>query len=60
MGEFSAFEGGDKAIADEVRREIAVTNGKAIDVDSDDDDDDADDLIIRTDLFDLCRRVEAG
>ncbi|OAX39496.1 hypothetical protein K503DRAFT_769445 [Rhizopogon vinicolor AM-OR11-026] len=26
MGEFSAFEGGDKAIADEVRREIAITN----------------------------------
>ena len=41
MGEFSAFEGGDKAIADEVRREIAVANGKVIDVDSDDDDDDA-------------------
>jgi hypothetical protein len=63
MGESSAFEGGDKAIADEVRREIAVAYGKVIDVDSDDDDDDADDahsLITRTDLFDLCQRVEAG
>ena len=26
MGEFSAFEGGDKAIADEVRRDIAIAN----------------------------------
>ncbi|OAX38194.1 hypothetical protein K503DRAFT_770733 [Rhizopogon vinicolor AM-OR11-026] len=31
MGEFSAFEGGDKTIADEVRHEIAVANGESID-----------------------------
>jgi hypothetical protein len=65
MGEFSAFEGGDKAIADEVRHEIAIANGEVIDVDSDDDDGDDDDdnghsSITRTDLLDLCRRIEAG
>jgi hypothetical protein len=30
MGEFSMFEGGDKAIADEVRHEIAIANGEVI------------------------------
>jgi hypothetical protein len=30
MGEFSMFEGGDKAIADEVRYEIAIANGEVV------------------------------
>jgi len=64
MVEFSAFEGGDKAIADEVRREIAIANSEVIDVDSDDDDGNDDDnahsSITRTDLLDLCRRIEVG
>jgi hypothetical protein len=30
MEEFSMFEGGDKAIADEVRHEIAIANGEVV------------------------------
>jgi len=60
MGEFSAFAGGDKAIADEVRHEIAIANGEVIDIDSDDDDDNGHSSITCTDLLDLCRRIEAG
>jgi hypothetical protein len=67
MGEFSAFEGGDRAIADEVRREIAVANGEVINVDDDDDgdsDDEGDDnaraSISRADLLDLCQWLEVG
>jgi hypothetical protein len=30
MGEFSMFEGGDKATADEVRHEIAIANGEVV------------------------------
>jgi hypothetical protein len=39
IGNFSAFESGDKAIADEVCHEIAAVNGEVIDVDSDSDGD---------------------
>ncbi|KAG2062604.1 hypothetical protein BDR04DRAFT_1123830 [Suillus decipiens] len=38
IGEGPAFEGGDKAIADEVRHEIAVARSEIIEIDSDDDD----------------------
>ncbi|KAG2067901.1 hypothetical protein BDR04DRAFT_1104285 [Suillus decipiens] len=60
-----AFEGGDKAIADEVRREIAVASGGIIGIDSDSDDDDDDDdsaapSITRTDLLHLCQQLEVG
>ncbi|KAJ8591213.1 hypothetical protein M405DRAFT_814739 [Rhizopogon salebrosus TDB-379] len=61
MGEFSMFEGGDKAIADEVRHEIAIANGKVIDIDSDsDDDEDNTPSISRTDILDMCQRLEVG
>lgn len=63
MGEFPAFEGGDKAIADEVRREVAIASGEVIEIDSDDDDDDDDSAavsITRTDLLNLCRQLEVG
>ncbi|KAG2074858.1 hypothetical protein BDR04DRAFT_1092450, partial [Suillus decipiens] len=39
MGECPAFEGCDKAIANEVHREIAVASGEIIEIDSDFDDD---------------------
>jgi hypothetical protein len=60
MGESPTYEGGDKAIADEVRREIAIANGKILDIDSDSDDDDVHESITRTDLLDLCQRLEVG
>ncbi|KAG2076030.1 hypothetical protein BDR04DRAFT_1090855 [Suillus decipiens] len=67
MGEFPAFEGGDKAIADEVRREVTIASGEVIEIDSDDDDDDDDDddsaaalITPRTDLLHLCQQLEVG
>jgi hypothetical protein len=42
MGELLAFEGGDRAIADEVRHEIVVANSEVINVDDDDDGDSED------------------
>lgn len=63
MGEFPAFKGGDKAIADEVRREVAIASGEVIEIDSDDDDDDDDSAAVSitwTDLLNLCRQLEVG
>ena len=64
MGEFLEFEGGDKAIADEVRREIAIANGEVINVDLDDEDYDGDDemhiSVTRKDVLDLCQRLEGA
>jgi hypothetical protein len=55
------FEGGDKAIADEVRHEIAIANGDVVDVDSDSDhDEDNTPSISRTDILDMCQRLEVG
>jgi len=61
MGEFAMFEGGDKAIADEVRHEIAIANGEVIDVDSDSDNDEDDTpSISRTDILDMCHWAAGG
>ncbi|KAG2033937.1 hypothetical protein BDR03DRAFT_1094037 [Suillus americanus] len=61
MGEFPAFEGGDKAISDEVRREVAIASGDVIEIDSDDDDNDsAAASVTRTDLLHLCQPLEVG
>ncbi|KAG2067502.1 hypothetical protein BDR04DRAFT_843705 [Suillus decipiens] len=60
-GEFSAFEGGDSSIADEVRREIAVANGEVIEIDSDNDDDDNDnDVGPSVTCNALCQQLEVA
>jgi len=58
--EFSAFEGGDSSIADEVRREIAIANGEVIEVDSDDDDDEVGPSVTCKHILDLCQQLEVG
>ncbi|KAG2101876.1 uncharacterized protein F5147DRAFT_776530 [Suillus discolor] len=63
MGEFPAFEGGDKAIADEVHREVTIASGEVIETDSDDDNDNDDSVaasITWTDLLDLCQQLKVG
>ena len=61
MGESPTFEGGDKEIADAVRREAAIPNSEVINVDSDDgnsdDDDDTHPSVTRADLINWCQRL---
>ncbi|KAG1835523.1 hypothetical protein EV424DRAFT_1562480 [Suillus variegatus] len=52
-GDLPNFEGGDQAIADEVRREIAVANGKVVEIDSDDESEEDGPSFTRTELLNL-------
>ncbi|KAG2074932.1 hypothetical protein BDR04DRAFT_1140477 [Suillus decipiens] len=52
-GDLPNFEGGDQAIADEVRREIAVANGEVIEIDSDDESEEDEPSFTRTEILKL-------
>ncbi|KAG1884414.1 hypothetical protein F4604DRAFT_1901337 [Suillus subluteus] len=59
-GDLLNFEGGDQAIADKVRHKIAVANGEVVEIDSDDESEEDGPSFTRTELFDLCQRLETG
>jgi hypothetical protein len=53
-GDLPNFEGGDQAIADEVCCEIAVTNGKVLEINSDDESEEDGSSFTYTELLNLC------
>ncbi|KAG1839580.1 hypothetical protein F4604DRAFT_1909228 [Suillus subluteus] len=57
-GDLLNFEGGDQAIADKVRHEIAVANGEVVEIHSDDKSDGP--SFTPTELLDLCQQLETG
>ncbi|KAG2063979.1 hypothetical protein BDR04DRAFT_1146104 [Suillus decipiens] len=59
-GDLPNFEGGDQAIADEVRREIAVANGEVIEIDSDDESEEDEPSFTHTEILKLCQQLETG
>ncbi|KAG1848689.1 hypothetical protein F4604DRAFT_1935290 [Suillus subluteus] len=59
-GDLLNFEGGDQAIADKVRHEIAVANGEVVEIDSDDESEEDGPSFTRMELLDLCQQLETG
>jgi len=59
-GDLLNFEGGDKAIADEVRCEIAVVNGEVVEIDSDDESEEDGPSFTRAELLKLRQQLETG
>ncbi|KAG2090932.1 hypothetical protein BD769DRAFT_1679470 [Suillus cothurnatus] len=59
-GDLPNFEGGDQAIADEVHCEIAVTNGKVLEIDSDDESEEDGPSFTHTELLNLCQQLKTG
>ncbi|KAG1847026.1 hypothetical protein DFJ58DRAFT_730355 [Suillus subalutaceus] len=59
-GDFLNFEGGNQAIADEVRHEIAVANGEIVGINSDDESEEDGPSFTRTELLNLCQQLETG
>ncbi|KAG1890899.1 hypothetical protein F4604DRAFT_1898588 [Suillus subluteus] len=59
-GDLLNFEGGDQAIADKVRHEIAVANGEVVKIDSDDESEEDGPPFTPTELLDLCQQLKTG
>src|ERR1700679_1400446 len=59
-GDLPNFEGGDQAIADEVRCKIAVANGEVVEIDSDDESEEDGPSFTQTELLNLCQQLETG